>query len=388
MTEKIIPLSVPSLKGNEFKYVKECIDTEWVSSAGSYVDKFAKEMASYAGTKYAIACSSGTAALHTALILTGVEAGDEVIVPDVTFIAPVNTVRYVGANPVFIDCDDYLNIDADKLASFCEEECDFTGEKLINKTSGARVRAIIPVHIFGNPAEMERIMDLAVKYGLKVTEDATESVGSYYREGKYAGRKTGSVGDIGCYSFNGNKIITTGGGGMIVTNNPEYAQKADYLTNQAKDDTVRYVHNETGYNYRMNNIQAAIGCAQLEKIEEYIDTKRKNFNIYKDALADIDGLELVEEPSYGFSNFWYYSLLVDKEKYGLNREELMKKLDESGIQTRPLWQLNHRQMPYKDCQAYSIEKAEHYYDRLLNIPCSVGLKPEDIKRVLGVMKDV
>lgn len=388
MIEKIIPLSVPSLKGNEFKYVKECIDTEWVSSAGSYVDKFAGEMARYAGTKYAVACSSGTAALHVSLMLIGVEEGDEVIVPDVTFIAPVNTVRYVDAHPVFMDCDDYLNIDSDKLARFCEDECDFTGGKLINKVSRARVRAIVPVHIFGNPVNMDRIMDLAEKYGLKVIEDATESVGSYYREGKYAGRKTGTVGDIGCYSFNGNKIITTGGGGMIVTDDPEYAHRADYLTNQAKDDTIRYVHNEIGYNYRMNNIQAAIGCAQLEKIEEYVNIKRKNFSLYKKALDGIEGLDLIGEPPYGFSNFWYYSLLVDKERYGLDREELMEKLDENGIKTRPLWQLNHRQIPYKDCQSYSIEKADYYHERLLNIPCSVGIKTEDIERVLEVMKDV
>ncbi|MFH1678190.1 MAG: LegC family aminotransferase [Candidatus Omnitrophota bacterium] len=387
MDNNFIPLSVPCLRGNELKYVKECIDTEWVSSAGTYVNRFEEGIAQYSGAKYAVACSSGTSALHICLVLSGVNEQDEVIVPSITFIAPVNTVRYVGARPVFMDCDDYLNINTDKLTEFCEQECYFTGGRLINKKTTSVIKALIPVHVFGSPVNIEPLMDLAEKYNLKIIEDATESLGSYYINGKYKNQKTGTIGDFGCYSFNGNKIITTGGGGMIVTNSPAYAQKAKYLTTQAKDDEVRFVHNQVGYNYRMNNLQAAIGCAQLEKISGYIDVKRKNFLIYKEGIADIEGLDLIGEPDYGFSNFWHYSLMVDKNKYGLSRDELMEKLSRNNIQARPLWQPNHLQAPYKDYQAYRIEKALYYHKNILSIPCSVSLTGQDIDKVIGVLRN-
>ncbi len=387
MSKKSIPLSVPSIQGNEWKYVKECLDAEWVSSKGSYVSKFESDIARYAGTEYAVACSNGTSALHISLILSGVVEHDEVIIPTVTFVAPVNTVRYVGARPIFMDCDDYLNIDIDKLTEFCNRECDFTGKELINKKSKSRIKAIIPVHIFGNPVNIEPLMDLAYKYNLKVIEDATESLGSYYTGGRYNNKKTGTIGDFGCYSFNGNKIITTGGGGMIVTNNQEYAQKAKYLTTQAKDDSLRYIHNEIGYNYRMTNVQAAIGCAQLEQIDNYIEIKRNNFMAYRKAVSDIEGLDLIGEPDYGFSNFWHYSLLVDEKEYGCSRDELIQRLSDNNIQSRPLWRLSHLQQPYEDFGAYKINRALYYQKRVLSIPCSVGLKEEHIRKVISVLKN-
>ena len=387
LKDKKIPLSVPSIQGNEWRYVKECLDTGWVSSKGSYVSRFEADIARYTGAKYAVACANGTSALHICLILSRVKEQDEVIVPTVTFVAPVNAIRYVGARPSFMDCDDYLNIDTEKLAEFFEKECYFTGKDLVNKKSKSRIKAIIPVHIFGNPVNIEPIMRLACKYNLKVIEDATESLGSYYTKGRYKNRKAGTIGDFGCYSFNGNKIITTGGGGMIVTDNPEYAQRAKYLTTQAKDDSVRYIHNEIGYNYRMTNVQAAIGCAQLEQIDNYIKIKRNNFMVYREAVSDIKGLDLIGEPDYGFSNFWYYSLLVDKEAYSINRDELMSRLSEDNIQSRPLWKLNHLQLPYKDCQTYRIKRANDYYDRILNIPCSVSLIKENIEKVIKVLKN-
>jgi perosamine synthetase len=224
-------------------------------------------------------------------------------------------------------------------------------------------------------------MTLKEKYNIKIIEDATESLGSYYIEGKYKGEKAGTIGDFGCYSFNGNKIITTGGGGMLVTNDEKLANKAKYLTTQAKDDEVYYVHNEIGYNYRMTNLQAALGVAQLEQLEKYIKIKRANFKLYKEKIDTIEGLSLINEPEYSFSNYWMYSLKIRK-KYKKNRDELLKILSENKIQTRPLWKLNHTQKPYMDFQNYKIEKAMDVYCNILNIPCSVNISEDDIKRIL------
>lgn len=383
---KNIPLSVPVTCGNEWKYVKECLDTGWVSSIGGFVDKFEQDISRYLRSRFAIACSSGTSALHISLILAGVGAGDEVIVPTITFIAPVNAVRYVGGRPVFMDCDDYLNIDVDKLEEFCQNECDFVNGKLINKRSKARIKAIIPVHVFGNPVNVERIMGISSRFNLKVIEDAAESLGSYYKRGEYKGKMTGSVGYVGCLSFNGNKIITTGGGGMIVTNIEKHYEKAKYLTTQAKDDPRFYIHNEIGYNYRMTNLQAALGCAQLEQITKFLKIKRKNYEIYRKYIDQIDGLTLIGEPEYGFSNFWLYTLVIDKEKYGLSRDELMNKLLVNNIESRPLWLSNHLQKPYAGFQNYKIEKANTISKKILNIPSSITLSNDDIYEVVKILK--
>jgi len=387
VNRKPIPLSVPQISGNEWKYVKECLDTGWVSSVGSYVNRFENELARYTGAKYAVATLNGTSALHTSLMLSDIDEGDEVIVPTVTFIAPVNAVKYIGATPVFIDCDNYLNIDINKLIDFFKNECYYNKGRLINKETKSAIKAIIPVHVFGNPVNIEPIIDLASKYNLMVIEDAAEAIGSYYRSGKYMNKKTGTIGDFGCYSFNGNKIITTGGGGMIVTDNPKYAAKAKYLTNQAKDDPLRYIHDEIGYNYRMTNVLAAIGCAQLEQIDRYIEIKRQNFLAYKEAISTIEGLSLIDESEYGFSNFWHYSLLVDKKRYGTSRDLLMDRLSGKNIQSRPLWMPNHLQLKYKSCQAYAIEKAGYYYENILNIPCSTSLSAGEVERVIEVLKN-
>ncbi len=287
-----------------------------------------------------------------------------------------------------MDCDDYLNMDTGKLREFCRLECDFNEGKLINKKSGARIKAIIPVHVFGNPADMEKIMDVAQEFGLKVIEDAAESIGSFYQTGKYKGKKTGSIGHIGCLSFNGNKIITTGGGGMVVTNIPEYAERARYLTTQSKDDPRFYVHNEIGYNYRMTNLQAALGCAQLEQLDGFIKLKRKNYAIYRKHIDRIDGLGLVHEPGYGLSNRWFYSLLIDRKVHGLSLIELMEKLAANKIEARPLWHLNHMQKPHKDCRAYKIEKAGILSERILNIPSSVTLSEDEICYVCKILKKI
>ena len=383
---RFIPLSVPNLKGNELEYVTQAVQSEWVSTGGSYITEFEQNIAKHLNTKGAVACQSGTAGLHLALMLSRVEQGDEVIVPTLTFIAAVNPVRYQGAEPIFMDCDDTLNMDMDKLEEFCEKECTLTENGLINKKTGKTIKAIVIVHVFGNMADMERLMDIATKYKLKVIEDATEALGTYYTDGEYKGRFAGTVGDFGVYSFNGNKIITTGGGGMLVARDDEMLKKAKYLSTQAKDDERYYIHDEIGYNYRMTNLQAALGVAQLEQLEDFITTKTKNYNIYKAQINEIKGLSILEFNKNTRPNYWFYSLLINKEKYGLDRDELLQKLSEQKIQTRPIWGLIHQQKPYKNNEAFKIEKANHYMDRILNIPCSTNLTEEEAEYVCKVLE--
>lgn len=383
---KFIPLSVPNLKGREQEYVSKAVADEWVSTGGAYITQFEKNMATYLKVDAAVACQSGTAGLHLALELSGVQSGDEVIVPTLTFIAAVNPVKYLGADPIFMDCDDSLNMDLDKLEVFCQEECRLTAEGLINKKTGKTIKALVIVHIFGNLASMERLVDLAQKYRFKIVEDATEALGSYYTEGRYKGQFAGTMGDFGVYSFNGNKIITTGGGGMIVAKDPEDLKRAKHLSTQAKADELYYIHDQVGYNYRMTNLQAALGVAQLEQLEDFIQTKIKNYQIYKEEISKMEGLSLLDFNQETRPNYWFYSLLIDKKTYGLGRDELLEKLSQSKIQTRPIWGLIHEQKPYQGNQAYKIEKAADYIDKILNIPCSTNLAAEEVRQVCQVLK--
>jgi len=382
----MIPLSIPVLYGNEWKYVKECLDSGWVSSAGKFVEIFEQKICAYTRARYATACINGTAGLLVGLRIAGVESGDEVIVPTVTFIAPVNAVKYLNAEPVFMDCDDYLNMDVEKLEEFCKECCCMSSNGLRNKKTRRLIKAIIPVHIFGNPCDMQAIMGVARKYGLKVIEDATESLGSFFFAGKYANRFTGTIGDMGVYSFNGNKIITTGGGGMIVTDNPLFARKAKYLTTQAKDDALSYIHNEVGYNFRLTNILAALGVAQLETIEQRIERKKSNYRLYYDGLRGIDGLGLMGIPDKTRPNYWFYSLLVEKTRYGSSRQELLSFMLRNKIEVRPLWYLNHRQKPFRKNQTYKMKKAEWFWERILNLPCSIDLTEGQIGKIVTLLK--
>ena len=379
---KHIPLSVPNLSLDILENVKETIETGWVSTGGRFITEFENKIAKYVGVERAVSCQSGTAGLHLALRVLGIEPGDEVIVPTLTFIAAVNPVRYLGAEPIFMDCDDTLNMDMDKLELFLENECRFKEGKVINKKTGKVIKAIIIVHVFGNPANMERLMEIKEKYNLKVLEDATEALGSYYLQGKYANRHCGTIGDIGVYSFNANKIITTGGGGMVVSHNSELLDKVAFLSIQAKTDPLYFIHDEIGYNYRMTNIQAAFGTDQIDRLEGFIETKIKNYNLYKQAINEIPGLSLLPFRSDTRANHWFYSIIVDKEKYGIDRDVLLKKLNEKNIQTRPLWGLIHKQKPYLHNQAYNIERALFYGNNLINVPCSSSMKEDEINIVL------
>ncbi|AOR23405.1 LegC family aminotransferase [Clostridium taeniosporum] len=379
-----IPLSVPNLKGNEKKYVLDAIDEEWVSTGGKYINEFEKQIAKYLNIDNAVACQSGTAGLHLSLILSGVGCEDEVIVPTLTFIAAVNPVRYIGANPVFMDCDDNLTMDPEKLEKFCKNECTLIKGKLINNKSRNHIKAIVVVHVFGNIADMERIMKIANKYNLKVIEDSTEALGSKFISGIYKDKYAGTIGDFGVFSFNGNKIITTGGGGMVVAKDKKLLEKAKYLSTQAKDDTLHYIHNEIGYNYRMTNLQAALGIGQLEQLDKFINIKRENYKFYKVNIEKIEGLSLLDFRKDINANYWFYSLLVG-DKYPLNRDELIQYLLENRIQTRPIWELIQNQKPYRNCEVYDIKKAKYYINRVVNIPCSTNLKREDIEFVIKIL---
>jgi perosamine synthetase len=376
-----IPLCVPEIRGNEWTYIKECLDTNYVSSVGPFVERFERDLAAYIGANHGVATASGTAALHVALLVAGVERDDEVIVSTLTFIAPVNAIRYAGAWPVFIDAEpNYWQMDGEKLLDFVERECQWKAGELRNRHTGRRVRAVMPVHILGHPVDMDPVLQAAQKYGLAVIEDATESLGA-----KYKGRMAGRMSDIACFSFNGNKIITTGGGGMIVTDNEKWARKAKYLTTQAKDDPFEFVHNEIGFNYRLTNLQAAMGCAQLESLDEFITTKRRIAEIYGKALAQIPGLTPMREAEWAFSVFWLYTMLVDEKKYGLDSRALMQKLAGKNIQARPFWQPAHLSPAHRGAYAGDCTVAEKLNREGVSLPCSVGLSGSQQEQVLEVL---
>jgi aminotransferase in exopolysaccharide biosynthesis len=380
-----IPLCVPFFSGNEMEYVKECIDTEWVSSAGKYVDLFENKIAKYTGSKFAIACVNGTSALQVSLRLAGVKSGDEVIVPTLTFIAPINAVVYNGAKPIFMDADSFYNMDAEKTIEFIKEETVFTNGYTYNKATNSKISAIIPVHVWGNAVWLDELIPLCQERNIAVVEDASESLGTMYIDGDNSGKHTGTVGEIGCLSFNGNKIITTGGGGMILTDDPNYAERAKYLTTQAKDDLVRYIHNEVGYNFRLTNIQAALGVAQLEQLPIILKRKREIFNQYQTALNNIDGLAHAGVPNYADNNHWLNLLQIDNKVYNEDREVLMKRLEENGIQARPVWALNHLQKPYRDCQSDKTKKAKKLVNNSLCLPSSSNLSNENLNKIVSVL---
>ena len=378
----MIQLSVPSFKGNEWKYVKECIDTEWVSSAGKYVELFEQNIAKYTGSKYAVACVNGTSALQVSLRLAGVLPGDEVIVPTLTFIAPVNAVAYNGANPVFMDVDQLYNLDVDKTIEFIQTATVFKNGKTYNKQTDKCISAIMPVHMWGNAVWLDDLVLVCEDRNIVIVEDASESLGSIYNRGNYKKYHTGTIGKLGCLSFNGNKIITTGGGGMILTNDQQLADKACYLTTQAKNDPVRYIHDEIGYNFRLTNIQAALGVAQLEQLPKFLEQKIKIYKQYVKELKAVEGLTIATVPDYADNNYWMILLQINKKHYGENREELMLRLNENNIQTRPAWSPIHLQKPYYDCQSYKIEKSIELINNSLCIPSSTNLSKKDIQKVI------
>ncbi|MDR0570311.1 MAG: LegC family aminotransferase [Clostridiales Family XIII bacterium] len=385
-----IPLSVPNLDADIVDNLKECVETGWISTGGRFIGEFEAAVADYVGVRGAVGCQSGTAGLHVALRILGVMPGDEVIVPTLTFIAAVNPVFYQGAEPIFMDCDPRFCVDPDKLEKFCAEECRLTPRGLINKNSGKRVAALVVVHVFGNLADMGRIMDIANKYRIRVLEDATEALGSFYGDGALKGKHAGVIGDIGVFSFNANKIITTGGGGMIVANDADILAQARYLTTTAKDDGLYFVHDSAGYNYRMLNIQAAFGVSQIKRIEEFVGIKTHNFNVYKERLEamGVVGLNILPFSENIRSNHWFYSFSVDEREFGMSRDALMARLIDAGIQCRPVWRLCHKQKPYENARSYMIRQAERFERTVLNLPCSTNLSEDDVGYVCKKIADL
>ncbi len=378
-----IPLCVPELRGKEWSYIKECLDTNWVSSAGPFVNRFEQAIAALVGARYAVATVNGTAALHIALLIAGVEPDDEVLVPTLTFIAPANAIRYVGAWPVFIDAEpDHWQMNPQEVARFIRMECTWRRGELHNKATHRRVKAILPVHILGHPVDMDPLLELARDYKLAVIEDATESLGA-----RYKAKMVGRLGDSACFSFNGNKIITTGGGGMIVTDDVEWAEKARYLTTQAKDDPIEYIHGAVGYNYRLSNLQAAMGVAQLEQIDDFVAAKRRIGAKYAEALADVPGVKPMAEAAWAFSSFWLSTILVDEAEYGMDSRALLRRLGERGIQARPLWQPLHQSPAHRGSLGGPCAVADRLNRQALSLPSSVGLTDKELETVATVIKE-
>lgn len=382
--ETFIPLSVPNFAGNEKAYVSDAVVSEWVSTGGSKVADFEAAIAAYTGMPRAVACNSGTSGLHLALMAAGVGPGQEVLAPTLTFIAAVNPIRYVGAEPVFIGCDDTLCMDPAAAREFLQTRCEKRGDKTYNRASGARVSALLVVHVFGAMASLPALAALAKEWNLALIEDATEALGTRYTAGPFAGRMAGTVGDVGVYSFNGNKIITTGAGGMLVSNHPDWAEHAKHLSTQAKADELQFLHDEIGYNYRMTNLQAALGLAQLEQLEGFIAHKHARWQQYKDALDGKNGYRILDFCEDGVRpNKWFYSLYLGDARR--SRDEIIAALKEHHIQTRPVWALIHEQADYGKNEVYAIEKAQDYRARIVNLPCSTNLSEGDCQRVIDTL---
>ena len=364
-----ISLHVPSFEGNEWKYVKECLDTGWVSSVGKFVDRFEGMLVDYTGAGNAVAVVNGTAALHVCLKLVGVERGDEVLLPALTFIATANAVSYCGAVPHLIDSEiSTLGVDSGKLDSYLAEISEVRNDCCYNRRTGARIRAVVPMHTFGHPVDMDHLLEVAARYRLEVVEDAAESLGSYYK-----GNHTGNAGRVAALSFNGNKVVTTGGGGAILTNDASLAKKAKHITTTAKvQHPWLFIHDQVGYNYRMPNLNAALGCAQLEQLPDFLNRKRQLAKKYEEAFAHVSGVTFFTEPNFARSNYWLNVLMLDRE-YSDQRDELLDSSNQNGVMTRPVWTLMHRLSMYKDCPRMDLETAEGLEKTIINLPSSQAL---------------
>jgi perosamine synthetase len=364
-----VALHEPNFAGNEWLYLKECLDSTYVSSVGKFVDRFEFDLAAFTGARHAVALVNGTAALHIALKLAGVKADDEVLIPALTFVATANAVVYCGAVPHFVDSEHRtLGVDAARLRDYLEGHTEQHGGRCINRKTGRVIRVMVPMHTFGHPVDLEGLLAVAHDFNLTLVEDAAESLGSYYH-----GQHTGTFGLMGTLSFNGNKTITTGGGGAILTNNAELARHAKHLITTAKlAHAWEYRHDEIGYNYRMPNLNAALGCAQLEQLPAKLDAKKALFQRYQAAFAPLTGLRLVAEPEHCQSNYWLQALLLDTGQAN-QRDAILKATNDAGFMTRPAWVLMQELTPFKDCPRMELAGALSLAQRLINIPSSSGL---------------
>ena len=372
-------LSGPNLGGNELKYVSECITTGWVSSVGAYVDQFEKMSAGFAGTKYAVATSSGTTALHICLVMLGVNENDLVIAPNITFIATLNSIKYTGASPVLIDAnEDDWQMDLSLLETFLSEETEQRENVCYHKKTGKRIPVIMPVHVLGNMGDMDRLLSVALQYNITVVEDSTEALGSYYK-----GKHAGSFGLLGTFSYNGNKIITTGGGGMIVTNDEALAKKAKHLTTQAKSDPFEYIHDEIGYNYRLVNVAAAMGVAQMEQLPGFLKRKKEIIRFYKNELSGIGDITFQEVNEGVDPNWWMPTIKTAKQR------DVLKILNDHKMQSRPFWvPMNQLRMFAADIYFHKTDRSDFLYKHCLSIPCSTNITDNDLKSVCEKIKEI
>ncbi|MBI5247341.1 MAG: LegC family aminotransferase [Elusimicrobia bacterium] len=375
----VVPLHEPEFAGNEWKYVKSCLDTGWVSSGGAFVTRFERETAARLGAREAVAVVNGTAGLHLALRAAGVGPGDEVLVPSITFIATANAAAYQGAVPRFVDSEPYsLGMDPVKLEAWLEKNTRLAGKRRVERKSGRRVAACVPVHVFGHPARIVELAAICARYGIALIEDAAESLGSTYR-----GRACGSFGLAGCLSFNGNKTITTGGGGMVVSSNAAFAKRVRHLSTQAKKDAAVYLHDEVGYNYRLPNINAALGCAQLEGLDHALARKRRTAERYRDGLAGANGVSLVWEPAGARSNFWLNTARCDTPA---RAKRLQKRLNDAGYEARPLWTPCHRQPMFEKLSAGSLDTADALWRTCFNVPSSAALPGRAVDEIVRLLR--
>lgn len=373
----MIPLSTPNISGNEWQYVKECLDTSWVSSVGSYVDKLEEMSRQFSKVEKAVAVSNGTAALHISLLLAGVKREDLVIIPNITFVAPTNVIKYTGADPILMDVDkETWQMDLHLLEQFLEEECKLELDHCYHKKTGRRVSAIVPVHVLGNMVDMDKLLLIADKYHISIVEDATEALGSTYK-----GKPAGSFGIFGCLSYNGNKIITTGGGGMILTNDVPLGNKAKHLTTQAKANPIEYYHDEIGYNYRLVNILAALGVAQMEQLPTFIRRKKEIAQLYNEGLGHIEGFTSQITTTGVDANCWLYTAAFNRSK------QLFSFLHDNGIQTRPFW-IPMNQLPAfaNDIYYQRQDVSDDIYKKCLSLPCSTNISDEDVMYVIEKIK--
>ena len=370
-------LSAPNITGNEWLYIKDCLDTAWVSSVGSYVDRMEKMCAEFCGTKYAVATSCGTTALHISLLLAGVKRRDYVIVPNITFIASCNAIKYTGADPILIDVDpETWQMDLDVLENFLVTQTELVGNTLQLKKNKRKIRVLMPVHVLGNMCNMERLTAICEKYKLAMVEDSTEALGSYYN-----GKHAGSFGLFGTLSFNGNKIITTGGGGMILTDDEKLAKKAKHLTTQAKSDSFEYVHDEIGYNYRLTNLAAAMGVAQMELLPAFIKRKHEIDAFYKQALTGIGDISFQKVVPEVNANLWLFTFKTKKQK------QVLQILNDNKLQSRPFWvPMNQLQMFKNDLYISNNDQSNLTYNLCLSIPCSTYITEQELNEVVKVIR--
>ena len=362
-----IPLSVPVFAGNEKKYLNECIDTTFVSSVGKFVDRFEDDIAKYTSCKRAVVCVSGTNALHMSLMLAGVERGDEVLTQALTFIATCNALSYIGAEPVFIDVDrDTMGLSPAAVRKWLATNAEIKDNQCFNKNTNRRIKACVPMHTFGHPVHLDELVEVCNEYHIELVEDAAESIGSLYK-----GKHTGTFGKIGALSFNGNKTITTGGGGMMLFNDEELGAYAKHITTQAKiPHRWEFKHDHIGYNYRMPNINAALGCAQLENIDKFIESKRETAKAYEEFFKNVPDIEFFTEPENCRSNYWL-NVVILKDKDA--QQEFLQFTNDNGVMTRPIWELMNRLPMFEHCQNDGLKNTTWFADRVVNIPSSVKL---------------